>query len=185
MKLILASTSKFKTEILNKVGLKHINIDSHYDESLVKEKNPYKKVMLLALNKANNINEEGIIIGLDTIVLVGNKILEKPKDINDARKYIEYSSNKVIKVITGYAIKYGDKIINSYDQTNIKFKKIDEEGINYYLKNEKDLLYASGFIIEGVMSNYIKYIKGSFYNILGVPVNKIYDELKRLGYKYI
>ena len=57
-----------------------------------------------------------------------------------------------------------------------------KEDIDYYLKNEKDALYVSGFVIEGMMSNYINKINGSFYNILGVPVEEIYKNLKKMGY---
>ena len=148
MDLLLASSSKFKTEILNKVCLYHKCINSNFDESKIKCKNPYKKVKLLALNKAKSIKEKGIIIGL----------------------------------ITGYAIINGNKIINSYAVTKVKFNKISKEDIDYYLENEKDALYVSGFVIEGMMSNYINKINGSFYNILGVPTEEIYKNLKKMGY---
>lgn len=182
MDLLLASSSKFKTEILNKVCLYHKCINSNFDESKIKCKNPYKKVKLLALNKAKSIKEKGIIIGLDTIVLVNNKILEKPSSLEEARKYLKISSNRTVKVITGYAIINENKTINSYAVTKVKFNKISKEDIDYYLKNEKDALYVSGFVIEGMMSNYINKINGSFYNILGVPVEEIYKNLKKMGY---
>ena len=102
--------------------------------------------------------------------------------LEEARKYLKISSNRTVKVITGYAIINENKIINSYAVTKVKFNKISEEDIDYYLENEKDALYVSGFVIEGMMSNDINKINGSFYNILGVPVEEIYKNLKKMGY---
>ena len=68
--------------------------------------------------------------------------------------------------------------IVTYQETLVTFNSIDDEDIEYYIDNEKDAMYASGFIVETICSNFIKEIKGSYYNILGVPVEKIYEILK-------
>ena len=90
MKLILASTSKYKSNLLNQTKLKHECIESNFDENSVKNNNVYEYVAELSRGKANSIKEkikEGIILGMDTVVYVNNKILEKPKDLDEAKSF--------------------------------------------------------------------------------------------------
>lgn len=182
MKLILASTSKFKNKILDQVSMHHDNIESDFDEINVKNNNVYEYVKTLSLGKAKSIEnkvKEGIILRLDTIVYVDNQIIEKPHSLEEARNNLKLSSGKTSSVITGIAIinKYTNEIIPDYQETKITLNEICDEDINYYIENEPGAMYTSGFVIESVVSNFIKNINGSFYNILGVPVEKIYDYL--------
>ncbi len=181
MKLILASTSKFKSQILNTTFLKHETAETNYEENS-NETDIYKYVQELALGKAKSVNKEGVILGLDTVCLINGKIVEKPSSIEEAKQNIRNSSNNTISVVTGIALIDGDKVIIDYAETIISFNEISEEDINFYIEHEKDAMYASGFIVETVLSNFIKEIKGSYYNILGVPTEKIYQNLQKLAY---
>lgn len=183
MKLILASTSKFKKEILNKVGLKHTQVASNFLEFSDNHDDIYQYVKDLAFGKANSISNqisEGIIIGLDTVVYANHQILEKPKCLEDVRLAIKSCSNNTVSVITGIALmnKENDCVVIDYAETKIKLRDIDDIDIEYYIENEPDLMYASGFVIETYLSNYIDKIEGSYYNILGVPVEVIYQYLR-------
>lgn len=182
MKLTLASTSKFKNEIFDKVKLSHDSINPTCEE-ISSKKNPYEYVMELSLNKAKSILEKSktdIIIGLDTIVIINNKIVEKPKSTEEAKQNLRDSSNNKASIITGIAIinKMTNQVINTYQESIVYFNEITESDINFYIENEPDYLYASGFIVETIASNFINNIEGSYYNILGAPVEKIYDILK-------
>lgn len=211
MRYILASNSKFKKEIFEKVGYNFECIDSNFEEYNKKEKedkelkekkkdnikDPYEYVMYLAKGKAESvysniveegksINEDMIIIGLDTIVYSDNNILEKPKSKEEAMQNLLNSSNKKNEVISGICIIYVKnntilKEIVDYDNTYIYFNEIRKEDAKYYAKNEKDALYASGFVVETYVSNFVRKIEGNYYNILGVPVSKIYSHLNSLG----
>lgn len=182
MKLVLASTSKIKNEILNKVGMKHSNVKSTFEEVSNNKENVYEYVKELAYGKACNacMDDKSIILGLDTIVYVNGKILEKPKSIDEAKQNLKICSSNTSYVITGIALinKYNNQIINDYAETKVILNDICDEDIEYYIENEPDVMYASGFVIETIASNFIKKIDGSFYNILGVPVEKIYEYLK-------
>lgn len=181
MKLVLVSTSKFKSEILNKVNLKHLVLENNFDESTLKCDDVYEYVMNLAYGKANSVKckKDSIILGLDTVLYVNNKILEKPKDIEEAKDNIRISSNNISKVITGICLINTNtkEIVRDYQETLIELNNISEEDIEFYIKNEKDALYVSGFVIENTLSNFVKKIDGSYYNILGIPVEKIYSYL--------
>lgn len=182
MKLVLASTSKIKNEILNKVGMKHSNVKSTFEEISNNKENVYEYVKELAYGKACNActDDKTIILGLDTVVYVNGKILEKPKSIDEAKQNLKICSSNTSYVITGIALinKYNNQIINDYTETKVILNDICDEDIEYYIENEPDVMYASGFVIETIASNFIKKIDGSFYNILGVPVEKIYEYLK-------
>lgn len=182
MKLVLASTSKIKNEILDKVGMKHSNVKSTFEEVSNNKENVYEYVKELAYGKACNacMDDKSIILGLDTVVYVNGKILEKPKSIDEAKQNLKICSSNTSYVITGIALinKYNNQIINDYAETKVILNDICDEDIEYYIENEPDVMYASGFVIETIASNFIKKIDGSFYNILGVPVEKIYEYLK-------
>lgn len=187
MKLILATTSKFKSSIMDKVGLKHSMIESNFDEKSVKEENIYKYVKELSKGKAISIIDKvdsGFIIGLDTVVYVNKTILEKPKDLVQAKEFIRMCRNNTASVITGICIidKTTNNIINDCSETLVTLRNIDELDIDYYIENEKDALYVSGFVIESIMSNFIEKIEGSYYNMLGIPVETIYKHINELGY---
>lgn len=218
MRYILASNSKFKKEIFEKVGYNFECIDSNFEKEKeekekykegkeLKEKkkdykkdniqDPYEYVMYLAKGKAENvyskmveegksINDDMIIIGLDTIVYSDSSILEKPKSKKEAMRNLLNSSNKKNEVISGICIIYAkdntiSKEIVDYDNTYIYFNEIRKEDAKYYAENEKDALYASGFVVETYVSNFVRKIEGNYYNILGVPVSKIYSHLNSLG----
>lgn len=183
--ITLASTSKFKSEILTRVGLKHSCMASLEEENS-SSKNPYDYVMDLAYNKAQSIKNKAdtnIIIGLDTIVLINDKIVEKPKSIEEARKNLVDSKNNESTVITGISIinKDTNEVQTTYQTSKIYFKNISEQDIDYYIEHEQDIMYASGFIIENIASNFIQRIEGSYYNILGAPVEKIYEILNSMN----
>lgn len=180
MKLVLASTSSFKSDVLKQACIKHIKKESNYIEIKQDDEDVYEYVKRLSLEKAYSVDvDDCIVLGLDTVVLVGNKILEKPKTISEAKDNLRLCSNNTFKVITGIALinKINNEIINDYQETVITLNKIDECDIDYYIDNDPNVLYASGFTIETVVSNFINKIEGSFYNILGIPVEKIYEYL--------
>ena len=183
MKITLASTSKFKKEILNRVGIKHNSVDPKCEE-ISDHKNPYEYVKEISLNKARSIEdtETDIILSLDTIVLINNQIIEKPLTIEEAKENLRNSSNNTTSVITGITIinKITNEVITDYQESKITFNRICEEDIEYYIENEPDAMYASGFIIETYCSNFIKKIEGSYYNNLGVPVEKIYEIINKM-----
>ncbi len=185
MKLTLASTSKYKRSILDRVMLKHDSIRPICDEISTK-KDPYEYCMDIAKQKVLSIEnevQEGIIIALDCIVLIDNKVCEKPKNLEEAKSNLKLCSQSNSKVITGIALKNQEtnELITDYQESIVYFKPITDEDIDFYLAHEEGILESSGFIIENIASNFIDHIDGSFYNVLGVPVEKIYELLNQMN----
>lgn len=140
----------------------------------------------LALGKAKSVESnvsEGIIIGLDTVVYINGKILEKPESLEEAKEVLKYCQNDTTKVITGITLinKNTNEIITDYAETKVTLKEISYKDIDYYIKNEPNILYVSGYVIETIISNFIEKIEGSYYNILGIPVETIYKHLNSMG----
>lgn len=190
MKLTLASTSKFKNQIFDTVFLNHFQIDSNFIEESKNYDNVYQYVKDLSYGKANSVKdkvEDGIIVGLDTVVLLGNKILEKPKSIEEARKTLKECSGSETSIITGITLinKENNEVICDYCETKVFIRKISDKDIDFYIKNEPNIMYVSGFVIETIISNFIEKIEGSYYNILGAPVETIYKYINLWGYSLI
>ncbi|MDP5105063.1 MAG: Maf-like protein [Polaribacter sp.] len=129
----------------------------------------------------SNLSEKELLITSDTIVWLENKALGKPKDAQDAFKMLRALSGKKHEVITSISIKnkFFQKIIN--DTTFVTFKEISDEEINYYINNYKPYDKAGAYGIQewiGLIA--ISNIEGSYFNVVGLPVHKLYEELMKL-----
>lgn len=189
MSIILATSSKHKSDILSNCHIKHVTCPSTVEE-FSRNTDVYEWVKEIATQKAEDVlkqGKEGIIIGVDTIVYFNGQILTKPKDLEEARKVVNSLSGSTNSVITGICIidTIKNKKIITYDESLVTIRNINGEDLDYYINNEKYLLSASGYVIENIMSCFLEKIEGSYYNILGMPVNKIYEELENMGYKLI
>ena len=185
MKLYLASKSKFKSQILDKVYINHECIDVNVKEESTKT-NAHEYVMELAKLKARHgatMVSDGLILGLDTVVLMNGKIIEKPKTLEEAKENLRKASNNKVSVLTGISLINLDteEAFTDFQETKVIMNEISEENINYYIEKEKDALYVSGFVIETVASCFIQSIEGSYYNILGLPVEKFYQLLRKMN----
>ena len=186
MKLYLASTSKYKSNILNQVHLKHTCLSCLYVEDS-QQTNVYEYVKELSLGKAKSVLnqiESGLVIGLDTVVYINDQIIEKPKSKAEAKNNLKICSDYPCLVITGIAVinVNTNEIVSTFAETKVTMNKISENDLEYYIKNEKDVMNVSGFIIENIASNFIDKIEGSYYNILGIPVESIYKIINKMGY---
>ncbi|MEE1517352.1 MAG: Maf family nucleotide pyrophosphatase, partial [Lachnospiraceae bacterium] len=145
MKLILASSSKQRREILNNLGLKYEVVKSLVEESSLNT-DPCEYVKDLSRDKANSVagqvKEKAVIIAADSIIYMDGKIYEKPKNKEEAFENMKKMSGKLTYAITGVTIKdlYQDKEICFSDTTKVYLKEMSDEEIRWYVKNEKDLL---------------------------------------------
>lgn len=187
MKVTLASTSKFKNSLLDNVKFNHFQIDCKVEEKSENRGNVYQYVKDISLGKALSVKDvvdRGIILGIDTIVYANGTILEKPKSIKEAKEYVNMCAGTETSVITGIALVNKDtgNIIQDTCETKIKLRRMTPDDIDYYIENEPSALNVSGFVVETVISNFIEKIDGSYYNILGVPVETIYKHINDMGY---
>lgn len=182
MRIILASNSPRRTEILNLAGIKHLVVPSRIEEHIDNTHTPEQIVMELANQKAMHVASmypNDIVIGADTIVLVDEKILGKPKDYNEAFSMLSLLSNRTHKVITGVSIIENNKADMFYETSLVTFNKMTDEEISDYIHSEYVYDKAGSYAIQGSCCKFIKTITGDYYNIMGLPISTIYEKLKK------
>ena len=181
MNIILASKSPRRTEILNLMNIKHIIIPSQEEEIIDNQLPPHEIVKSLAYQKASSISKHhptDLVIGSDTIVVINNQILGKPKDKLDAINMLQLLQNKTHQVMTGVSLIKGETIDTFVDIADVTFKPMTEEDILKYLELDKPFDKAGAYGIQewiGYMG--IDKIEGSYFTIMGLPVHLVYQEL--------
>lgn len=183
-KLLLASKSPRRFQLLKEAGFQFEIINSKdVKEDIPKKLSNKKAAVYLAELKANayndSISENTILIAADTIVCLKNEILGKPKDHSEAFEMIKSLAGKKHKVITGVSIRSLNKSISFSSTTKVYFKEMTDAEINFYISEFKPFDKAGAYgIQEWIGLTCIDKIEGSYFNVMGLPINKVYDILK-------
>ncbi|MBR3162696.1 MAG: septum formation protein Maf [Clostridia bacterium] len=188
MKLILASNSKQRQDLLNMLGFKYeILVSNVPEESNAQEPNQY--VMDLSFIKANSVasklNDPALILAADSIIYMDGHIFEKPKTKQEAFENMKKMKGKTTYAVTGVTIKdlYKNKEISFADTCEVIFKKeISDEDIWWYVNNEEHVLDRAGYSVAGKTSFFVDKIVGDFYTVVGLPLSMIHTKLHELGY---
>ena len=181
MKIILASNSPRRKELLKKVNLNFDVVVSNIEEDENYNLTPQEYAKHLSFLKANSVYKKtkGLVIGADTIVCIDNEILGKPKNLEDAKKTLKKLSNKTHSVITGFTIICEDKIICDYEETKVVFNNLSDILIDDYVKTGLPLDKAGSYGIQDGY-NLVKEIVGDYDNVVGLPTNKILKYISEL-----
>ena len=183
MKVILASASPRRKEILQNTKLNFDIQKSDIEEVILENESPEDMVVRLAYEKAFDVakrNTDRLVIGADTIVALDNEVLGKPKDQNEAYQMIKRLSNKTHKVITGISLinLMENKIIKDYVVSFVTFKDLSEDSIKDYINTNESLDKAGAYGIQGYGALLVKNIQGDYFNIVGLPISRLSDLLK-------
>ena len=183
MNIILASGSPRRREILANTNAKFDVLTSDVDERIFKFEEPTQLVLRLAFKKCMDIainNPESLVIGADTIVVLDNEILGKPKNEDEAFDMLSKLSNREHQVITGMSIvnMENNKQIVDYTISNVKFKNLTDQDIRDYISTGECLDKAGSYGIQGYGALLVKEIQGDYFNIVGLPISKLSDILK-------
>lgn len=184
MNLLLASNSPRRKELLTQLGYQFDIVKIDVDESYPSDLKPHEIAEYVSAKKAKafDVNENELLLTSDTIVALDQKILLKPKDENEAFEMIKSLSGKVHQVYTAFTIKTVDSEISKTSKTDVEFSEISDEEINFYIKNYKPFDKAGSYgIQEWLGMAKIKNISGSFYSVMGLPVDLVFEELRKLG----
>lgn len=187
MKIILASSSKQRQEILNMVGLKYEVLPSNIDENS-NQIEPDKYVEEISYNKAkaisNKTKEKAVIIAADTIIYFNNKKYGKPKSKEEVIKILKELSGNKNFAYTGITIMdlYQHKTITCSSKVDVYFKNISDEEINWYVNNESKIFDCCGYVPRGKASLFIDRIVGDYNTLLGISPSIVLEKMKELGY---
>lgn len=185
-KIVLASASPRRKEILKLTGLKFIVCKSDYEEDLSLSLPPRKLARFLSLKKAEAVAHKyrnSIIIAADTFIVFQSEILGKPLNERAAVKMLSLLNGKSHSVITGFTIidTFNNKILSRAVVTKVHFKKLSKQEITAYVESKEPLGKAGAYAIQGLGSIFIDKIDGDFFNVMGLPLSALTQGLKEFG----
>ncbi len=184
--IYLASQSPRRKHLLKQIGIQFKSFSVDLDEQILDNESPIKAVKRLSLEKleiAEKKRNDGILITADTIVVLNSKIIGKPKNKKDAKSILSQLSNNTHFVYTGYAIKNSvtNKIIVDYEKTSVTFRELSTKEISDYVTDGSPLDKAGAY---GIQDDYgavfVSKINGCYYNVVGLPLSKIYESLNKV-----
>lgn len=188
-RIVLASASPRRKELLNQIGINPVIQVSHVVET-VTSRIPEQVVMELAGQKALDVAKDAeagtLVIGSDTVVAVDGEILGKPSDHEEAVRMITMIAGRSHQVYTGVCLVLkgetpcGDRVVKFYDETDVEVYPMTEEEIREYACLEEPMDKAGAYAVQGFFARYIKGLKGSYANVMGLPVSRLYKEMKDL-----
>ena len=183
-KLILASASPRRRDILDTTGYVYEVIPSDADE-IASGASPDEIVIQNALAKAIDVGarytEEAVIVGADTVVCLGDRVLGKPKDRDDAFAMLRSLSGSVHTVKTGYAVVCGEHKKCGVCTTEVKFISLSDEEINAYIDTNEPNDKAGSYAVQEKASVFVERFNGDYFNIIGLPIAELYPILKDFG----
>lgn len=185
MKVILASKSPRRVEILEKIVKEFEVVQSNFDENTIDFKGDIEMyVKDLSRNKAievsKRLNEPSIVIAADTVVFQSGKVLEKPKNEEDAFSMLSSLSGNTHKVYSGICLinTYDDTVVTDCDCTEVRFSELNPRQIRNYINSGEPMDKAGAYGIQGLGGAFVEGIKGCYYNVMGLPLNKLYKALE-------
>lgn len=188
MKLILASSSPRRAEILANAGLPFSVLSSAVDESPYPGESPVALVQRLANAKADLVTARAvgpaIVLAADTVVVLDDKTLGKPNSLEDARHMLQQLSGRTHSVLTGVAlVRLPDGERRQFiESTLVHFRPITDEELSSYLATEEPYDKAGAYAIQGRAGRYIPRIEGCYFNVVGLPLSRVLTELHTLGW---
>lgn len=180
-KLILASSSPRRQELLKQVMIPFTVRELSIDESKIDNKNPFEKVKQLATLKGKNVtiqHKNEVILTADTVVVDGEHIFEKPNDKEEAIHMLSKLSGNVHEVLTGVMIRSINDEIVFVEQTKVEFWPLSNKEINWYVSTKDPYDKAGGYGIQSIGAMFVKQIIGDYYNVVGLPISRVVRELR-------
>lgn len=182
-KVCLASSSPRRRELLEQVGIPFEVVTSTYEETNQCYGSPAELVERQAQGKAMAASVDGSlqpVIGADTIVAYGNRVLGKPENEEDARRMLHLLSGKVHSVITGVCIRYDQCVHTFHCETKVHFYTLSDDDIDAYIKTGEPMDKAGAYGIQGKGALFVEWIEGSYTNVVGLPVEMVAKALKNI-----
>jgi septum formation protein len=178
-KLVLASSSPRRAEILRATGWPFEIVAANIDESAREGEGVVEYVERLACEKAEAVAEArqaGLVLGADTVVAVAGQVLGKPADEEDARRMLRLLSGRWHDVLSGVALVRAEtnEVLVAHEQTRVRFAPLSDEEIEWYVSTGETTDKAGAYAVQGRASLFIEEIEGDYWNIVGLPIRLVY-----------
>lgn len=185
MKIVLASQSPRRKELLGRMGLEFVTQASKIDESAFDGLEARELVATLSREKAQwiarQMDGETLVIGADTVVVRDGAALGKPKDAEDAVAMLLSLSGRDHQVCTGVTVCRGDRVLTQVEETQVTFRELTEEEVRQYVSTGEPMDKAGAYGIQGLGGLLVEGIRGDYSNVVGLPVCRLGQMLKDFG----
>jgi septum formation protein len=181
----LASQSPRRRELLATAGFQFTVRSRPVEEIRAPGEPPIEYVRRLARAKAEAVREahgsaEEIVLGADTVVVLGDRVLEKPVDADDARGMLRALSGREHVVITGVCLVRATRVMVDHESTRVHFVELTESEIDAYVLSGEPMDKAGAYAIQGLASKFVDSIEGCYFNVMGLPLARVYRHWKAL-----
>jgi septum formation protein len=188
--IVLASASPRRKEILQKTGLRFRVDPRDYEEEVYSSAAPRRLARVLSLKKAKSVagrHKDALIIAADTFIVVKGMILGKPHTAKEARRMLRLLNGRKHSVITGFTIldTASDRKVSRSVETKIYFRHLSPEEIDAYIESGEPLDKAGAYAIQGLGAALIRSIEGDYFNVVGLPLSALAEELKKFGIRIL
>jgi septum formation protein len=182
-RVILASESPRRKAMLKDLNIEFEEFHSRINETLLHPSDAAKCVVDLAIRKVKACKRpDALIIGMDSLVVLGKNIMGKPRDTNEARIMLKKLSGKRHFVVTGIALSLKGRFISGSESTDVYFRKLQPKEIDWYISSGEPKDKAGAYALQGLGRLYVRRINGCYFNVLGFPISLFQRLLSRFGF---
>lgn len=185
MKIVLASQSPRRRQLLGQMGLEFTTQSPEIDEAAFQGRDARDLVQILSREKARwiagQVDPETLVIGADTVVVRDGEILGKPKGEEEARAMLASLSGRTHQVCTGVTVCRGDKVLTQVEETQVTFRPLTDQEIRQYVSTGEPMDKAGSYGIQGYGCLLVEGIRGDYFNVVGLPVCRLGRMLARFG----
>ena len=185
VRVVLASQSPRRRELLALVGITHEVRPADIDETYLPGEQPAAHAERLARRKATTIREpDAVVIGSDTIVVVDGDVLGKPKDDADAARMLRQLSGRSHVVITAVAVAWRERLESAIEEVTVTFHDLSDADINAYIATREPMDKAGAYGIQGFGATIVKSVDGDYFAVMGLPLQRLVLLAERMGLRY-
>jgi nucleoside triphosphate pyrophosphatase len=186
-RVVLASASPRRRELLNLIGIAHEVRPANIDETMRPREAPRRYAERLAREKASAVAKRDpdlITIGADTVVVINRKVLGKPADASDAARMLRMLSGREHTVITAVAVSRGRKLRSGIEEVGVKFRRLRDDEIDAYIAMGEPMDKAGAYGIQGYGATIVERIEGDYFAVMGLPLVRLVGLMRDVGVSY-
>lgn len=184
-RVILASASPRRRELLDLVGIAHEVRPANIDESYLDGESPREHAERLARGKASAVDErDAVIVGSDTIVVVDGDVLGKPRDHEHAKEMLRRLSGRSHVVMTGVAVRWRDRLISGVEEVGVTFRGLSDDEIERYIATNEPMDKAGAYGIQGYGATIVERVDGDYFAVMGLALNQLVRLMREAGLRY-
>ena len=187
LKVVLASGSPRRHDLLGLIGVEHEVKAADLDETHPPGEKPAAHAERLARSKAEAVaanNGHALVIGADTIVVVDDHILGKPRDIVDAARMLRMLNDRTHVVMTAVALSLGGRTVSAVEKVSVTFRDLSEDDISRYIATGEPMDKAGAYGIQGYGATIVRRIEGDYFAVMGLSLVRLVDLMTQLGVRY-